>query len=168
MCYSKLDREFLGNLGGIEKNSLLNKINPYPEENEEYEEPVIINHSSYYEHEDIINVLKKHKKQFSIFSTNIESINSKIDELRIFVELLRNSDVEFSAICIQEAWLKKGADVSRLNIDGYKLIPQGFYRLTSYKGGLLIYLNDKYDYTTKFKLDNFENFESLLNNSNLI
>ncbi len=49
--------------------------------------------------------------------------------------------------------------MSRLNIDGYKLIPQGFYRLTSYKGGLLIYLNDKYDYTNKFKLDNFENWE---------
>ena len=159
MCYSKFDKAFLSNLGGIEKNSLLKKINPYPEENEENEEPVIIDHSSYYDHEDIIAVLKKYKKQFSIYSTNIESINSKIDELRVFVEVLRNSNVEFSAICIQEAWLKKGSDVSRFSIDGYKLIPQGFSKLTSHKGGLLIYLNNKYDHISKFKLDNFENWE---------
>ena len=41
MCYSKFDREFLCNLGGVETNSLLHKIDPYPEEYEENEEPII-------------------------------------------------------------------------------------------------------------------------------
>ena len=107
VCFSKLDRKFLSNVGGVEKNSLLNQIDPYPEEYEENEEPVIIDHSSYHELDDIISVMKKNKNQFSIFSTNIESINSKIDELKILVDILGNSGVEFSAICIQEAWLKK-------------------------------------------------------------
>ena len=160
MCYSKLDRQILNNVGGVDKNSLLKQIDPYPEEYEENEEPVIIDHSSYHDLEDLISVLQKHKNQFSIFSTNIESINSKIDELKIFVEILYSSGVSFSAICIQEAWLKKGSDVSRYQIDGYELIPQGFSSLVSHKGGLLIYLNKKYDYTNKLKLDRYLNWEA--------
>ena len=159
MCYSKLDRNFLDKLGGVEQNSLLHKIDPYPEEYEENEEPVIIEHSSYHDLEDLVSILHKNKNQFSIFSTNIESINSKLDELKIFIDILHNSNVSFSAICIQEAWVSKGADVSRFKIEGYELIPQGYSKLNSHKGGLLIYLNNKYDYATKFKLDQFLNWE---------
>ena len=154
MCYSKFDREFLCNLGGVEKNSLLAKIDPYPEEYEENDEPIIIDHSSYYDIENLVAVMKKNKKQFSIFSTNIESINAKIDELKIFIEMLHSENVEFSAICIQEAWQKKGSDFSRFEIDGYSLIPQGYSKLISHKGGLLIYLNKKYDYAKKQTADN--------------
>ncbi len=159
MCYSKFDREFLCNLGGVETNSLLHKIDPYPEEYEENEEPIIIDHSSYYDIENLISVMKKNKKQFSIFSTNIESINAKIDDLKIFIHMLQEENVEFSAICIQEAWKAKGSDFSSFGIDGYTLISQGYSKLASYKGGLIIYLNEKYDYTSKLKIDNFENWE---------
>lgn len=159
MCYSKFDRQFLQPIGGVDKYSLLKKIDPYPEQYEEYEEPVIINHSSYYDMDNLISLMKKNRKQFSIFSTNIECINTKIDELKIFVNMLKNSEVEFSAICIQEAWLAKGADVSRFEIDGYKLIPQGYSKLASYKGGLLVYLNDKHEYSTKLTLDKYLNWE---------
>ncbi len=158
MCYSEFDREFLCNLGGVEKNSLLNRIDPYPIY-EDNEEPIIIDHSSYYDIENLISVMKRNKKQFSVFSTNIESINAKLDELKIFIEMLRSENVEFSAICIQEAWQTKQSDFSKFEINGYTLIPQGFSKLASYKGGLLIYLNEKYDYTRKLKIDNFLNWE---------
>ncbi len=159
MCFSKLDHNLLKKFGGVEKNSFLNIVDPYPEESEENEEPVVINHSSYYEIHDMIEVLKKHKKQFSIFSTNIRSINSKIDELKIFIDRLHEHHVYFSAICIQEAWLKKGSDVSQLQIDGYKLISQGYSSITTDKGGLLIYLHEKFSHSPKFKLDNYHNWE---------
>ncbi len=160
MCYSKFDREFLCNLGGVEHNSFLAKIDPYPEEYEENEEPtIIIDHSSYYDIENLIAVMNKNKKQFSIFSTNIESINAKIDELKFFINMLYHENLEFSAICIQEAWQRKGSDFSRFEIEGYTLIPQGYSKLTSHKGGLLIYLNNKYNYTKKQTLDSFSNWE---------
>lgn len=162
MCYSKLrtvDHEFLHRFGGVTKNSFVNQIDPYPEEREKTNEPVIIDHSSYYELKDVIPLLKKHKSQFSILSTNIRSISSKIDELRIFVKKLHDHNVEFSAICIQEAWMSEGADISQIQIEGYTLIPQGYSAITTDKGGLLIYLNERFDYSNKMKLNYFHNWE---------
>ena len=49
MCFSKLDHDLLQKFGGVEQNSFINMIDPYPEEGEENDEPIIINHSSYYE-----------------------------------------------------------------------------------------------------------------------
>ena len=40
----------------------------------------------------------------------------------------------FSAICIQESWLKQGQDISLFQIPGYKLINQP--KICSEHGGL--------------------------------
>ena len=159
MCYSKLDHNLLNKFGGVENNSFIKQIDPYPEEGEENDEPVIINHSSYYDVTDLVPLLKKNRKQFSILSTNIRSINSKIDELKIFVNKLHDQNVKFSAICIQEAWMAKGADTTQIQIDGYTLIPQGYSSITTDKGGLLIYLSDKYRHKDLMTLDTYLNWE---------
>ncbi len=41
------------------------------------------------------------KNKFSIFSTNIQSIKAKFDELKIFFENIGTLGTEFSAICTQ-------------------------------------------------------------------
>ena len=54
---------------------------------------------------------------FSILSLNIQSSNAQFDQLHIFVQQLRQSNHEFSVICLR-----------------------------SQHGGLVIYLNIKYNY----------------------
>ena len=59
-----------------------------------------IRHSSYYDY-DKFNELIVHKNDhFSVLSTNIQSINSKFNELEAFVEELGNTNFKFSVICL--------------------------------------------------------------------
>ncbi len=96
-------------------------------------------------------------KGFSILSSNIQSINAKINELKIFIEELREKGLEFQVICVQETWLKDEDDTSAFEIEGYKMIPQG--SSCSTKGGLMVYLLDKYEYEYKSKLTGYESWE---------
>ncbi len=91
------------------------------------------------------------KDNFTILSTNIESINAKHSELEVFVHELREKGFEFSAICIQESWLSTQDKYAPMNITGYDLISQG--KSCSAKGGLIIYLHDKFKYTPKHQVN---------------
>ncbi len=53
---------------------------------------------------------------------NIQSINAKIDELRLFIEDLKNFNFMFSAIFIQDSWLSEGADTFLIQLEGYNCI----------------------------------------------
>jgi len=150
-----LDNEFLKHFGGVENNSLVNILQT--EEDENNFQPEIISHSPYYDFDHIISTLTKRKNEFSIFSTNIQSIRAKFDELKIFIEQLRNSSFEFSAICIQETWLSESDDITQLKLDGYTSIPQ--FKSCSTKGGLFIYLHEKFNYDYKLKLNKYESWE---------
>ncbi len=70
---------------------------------------------------------------------------------------MKTFDFQFSAICIQESWLSEGDDTSQIQLDGYKCIPQG--KSCSSKGGLIIYWQDKFDYTYKSRLTNYNTWE---------
>jgi hypothetical protein len=118
MAGSNTDKHFLQQLGCIENNSLVNIINPNLEENEN-DGHILISHSSYYHHDNLISTLTRNKNQFSILSTNIECISAKFDELKMFIEILKQSNLEFSAICIQETWLVEGVDTSQIQLEGY-------------------------------------------------
>ncbi len=58
---------------------------------------------------------------------------------------------QFSTICIQESWLSTEDNYAPMNITGYDLIPQG--KSCNAKGGLIIYLHDKFKYTPKLKVN---------------
>ena len=77
-------------------------------------------------------------------STNIASIRSKYDELKIFTEELLDYDFKFDVICIQESWLGETDDPLFYSIDGYMCISH--LKTSSSKGGLMIYLKDDYSY----------------------
>ncbi len=98
----------------MENNSLTNvrKFDLDNTDNDIHNEPNIIDHSSYYEFNNVMCLLNKTTNSFSILSTNAQSINGKIDQLRIFIERLKTLGHEFSAICIQEAWLTDDSDTS--------------------------------------------------------
>ena len=89
--------------------------------------------------------LEKNITNFTVLSTNIASSNAKYDELVLFVENLKQSNLQFSAIIIQESWLSQNDDVALFKLDDYTCISQE--RILSTRGGLMIYLNNSYSYS---------------------
>ena len=99
--------DLLGNIGGIPINSLTHI--PPSEDNSDDNVNMVnlmtIRHSPYLDDEAFKSFLKNSNNVFSIMSTNIASIRSKYDELKIFSEELLDYDFKFDVICIQESWL---------------------------------------------------------------
>ena len=63
----------------------------------------------------------------------------------------------FSAICVQESWLAEDDDTSLIQLEGYECIPQG--KLSSSKGGPIIYLLETFKHKLKLKLNTFTTWE---------
>ena len=106
----------------------------------------------------MIKLLQEHTHNFVLFSTNIASIKSQFDELAIFVDELKQNNEKFGAICLQETWLAHDENYSLFNLTGYTCISQT--KRCSERGGLVIYLNDIYNYTQLPICNNFEKWEA--------
>ncbi len=85
-----LDKAFIHHVGGISNKSFVQILDADSDDNDNSNQPSIIQHSSYYDLEKRTSTLNNFKNKFSIFNSNIQSINAKIDELRIFVKCLQN------------------------------------------------------------------------------
>ncbi len=103
---------------------------------------------------DLITTFNAGKNKFSIFSTNIQSIKAKFDELKIFIENMGTLGIECSAICTQEITISEFDYLSQLKLKGYNLIPQG--KSGSAKVGIIIYLHEKFKYDYKSKLNKYK------------
>lgn len=137
-----IDSDFLTNLGGLTANSLKCII----EQNDidVDDEPNLISHSPYFNNEMFIDTLKRKPNVFKSLCLNIQSLNAKIDQLRIYVNSLHESNVRLDAIILQETWINSNMNTSHLNIDGYNLISQPCE--ISKHGGLAIYILDHIEY----------------------
>lgn len=139
-----MDNTFLENFGGLNDNSLCHILSSYiDDENGEDNQPNYITHSPYYE--DKFSAFTNQKNKFTILSSNIESLNAKFGELEAFIYVLRQVNVEFSVICLQECWLPENPDSSLIQLDGYNCYIQG--QSCGRKGGLVTYVNKKYKCT---------------------
>ena len=138
------DEEMLKNFGGVTANSLNSFTNS--ENVNDTIESYLVNspESSYFDIDKLFSLFNKNKKSFSILSVNIQSLNAKINQLKVILTNLNQHGCYFSAICLQETWLQDDVDLCLLQIDGYELISQG--KICSTHGGLLIYLRQEYDY----------------------
>ena len=103
---------------------------------------------------------KENKDRFNILSTNIQSINSKFSELEVFLEYLDSINFKFNVICMQETWKAEGDDFSQFMLQGYNCITQG--KSSSTKGGLVIYIDDKYKADVISNLNSYEHWEGLI------
>ena len=140
------DISLLQHCGGIENNSL-GHILKLDDEGFDENEIEVVKHSSYFDDDSLYSLLEQHKDKFCILSTNIQSMNAKFDELEVLIDVLRKKDILFDAICIQESWLEENDDTSRFQLHDFSCITQG--KSCSLKGGLIIYLNNKYRYSVK-------------------
>ena len=139
------DDDILMHFGGLEQNSLINILNTIHEDQDTNDEaPVLIRHSSYYNDVKLTNELNNNRDKFNILSLNCESINAKIDQIRLKLAQYKEGGCEFDAICLQETWLSEDSDKSLLCIEDYALISLG--KTCSTRGGLIIYLKENLKY----------------------
>ena len=119
-----LDNDILKFHGGSDTNSLCNIMQFNNEDDDEGNPLQVIKHSSYYDNK-FNSIIDQHKGNFCILSTNIQSINTKFDELYAYIHDLRQHNFEFGAICIQESWMSDVEDTSPVDIPGYTCIHKG-------------------------------------------
>ena len=93
---------------------------------------------------DIESAFWCNQNEFVVLSLNIQSIKAKFDNFFAIINRLSSLGIFFAAICLQETWLTSNADLSLLQMPGYKFIHQG--HICSKHGGLLIYLNNDFTY----------------------
>ena len=119
--------------------NLLNILSTEHGDNDDDDDmPVIFRHSPYYNSDDALSLLQQKQNTFSILSLNCQSLQSKFDQLKIYIESFNHSNCPFSIICLQETWLSDYHDLSLLQLEGYKLLHQP--RTCSAHGGVAIYV----------------------------
>ena len=129
----------LNNRGGLNRNNLLNLLKDL----ENYEEMVsICSESPYIETEHVSAYLQKFKNYFTLLDINIQSLNAKFDSFVAFLNNLSDADIYFSAICIQETWLKTPYDSNCFNIPNYNMFT--LQPTCTTHGGLIIYVHEKF------------------------
>ena len=150
------DDTFLKFSGGINDNCLINVLN-IKGHNNAVNEPQLIRQSSYYDNAKFALLADSNTNCFTILSTNIQSINSKFDELEAFVYYLSTINFKFSIICLQESCISENDDLSQIQLNGYVCIPQG--KSCSTKGGLIIYVEQSFDYELTMSINTAKNWE---------
>ena len=136
------DDLFLKYQGGVQQNALLHAIQTY---NDTHNTLNTLHISSYYDRDTFELLAAKNTSNVSIFSSNIQSINAKFNELEAYVLELDKIKFNFTMICLQESWLKDNDDVSQIQLENYYCITQG--RHCSAKGGLLTYVHQTQHFT---------------------
>ena len=126
--------------------SLLDKLNMGDDDDSSLDEmPTLLSQSLYYTTNDVTNLLNSKNNSISIYSLNCQSLQSKFDQLNIYVQTFKDADNPFSIICLQESWLKLNHDISLLEIDGYSFIhvPSS----CSTHGGVAMYIRNDIEYS---------------------
>ena len=144
MNQSDFNDEILRNTGGRSKNNLNEILNNFTDTDIEID---TFSESPYIDIDSLSEQLNPHTKKFSVLSVNIQSINAKFDKLLALITYLNDNNFMFSAICIQESWLKQGQDIFLFQIPGYNLINQPIVCIEH--GGLIIYLKRKYTHNVR-------------------
>ena len=109
--------------GGINKHKLKNLLDSYKLDTNE---PEIIRNSPYYSCDNLPNLFQTKHGNFTILSLNVDGILSKINELRILIQILHDQEIHIDVICIQESHLNDSytSNTACLQIDGFDCIPQ--------------------------------------------
>ena len=137
------DEDILANIGGSSSHSLVEIIENIDLLAEE--EPQMMQHSHYLDDRKLIEILQANCNHFKCLSLNIQSLNSKFDQLKIFLEALKNDGCHLDALCIQETWISNTADTNLLELEDFNLISQPY--TCSSHAGLAIYLHKRFKYT---------------------
>ena len=124
----------------------------------DYDEPVIFQHSPYYNNESFPELLISKTNVFSMITLNCQSLRAKFEEFKIFVEKY-NQISKLHVISLQETWLSENDDTSLLQLTGYNMIFKG--KLCSTHGGVAFYIHEDLDFNILQDYQSSEYFDSL-------
>ena len=106
----------------------------------------------YIDIDSLFNKFKNTNEQlFKIFSINIQSLNSKIQQLRNLIETASLEGVGPSVIAVQETWLSQDSNTDSLSLINYNFISTP--RPEGRGGGVGLFIHSKYQ--TKVLFPNF-------------
>ena len=125
------------NSGCNSANSLTHLLDDDP-----HEFPCIIL-SEYIDVETFGKQLSQVKSKLSILSLNIQTINTKFDELKIILDNI-NQHHPISVICLQETHLDENDSTLSFELNDYQLISKSRY--CSKAGGLIIYIHNDFNF----------------------
>ena len=148
MCYSKLQSnadDLLSKYGGMDKHNF-NTIVEHFFKGEEPQADFPTSH--YFDIDTFSGFIRDCQNDFLLLSLNIECLNAKFDKLCAFLQTLANENIFFSAIALQECWLSPKTNINDFALPGYHTPIHQEY-ICGQKGGLVIYILDKYDTPVK-------------------
>jgi hypothetical protein len=132
--------DILNHRGGFDRNNLLNIIKDL----DNYEEMLTIcAESPYIDTENLSSYMQKFKNHFTVLDINIQSLNAKFDCFITLLNDLFNANIYFSAICIQETWLKHFTNLDLFSIPNYSMF--SLPPTCSSHGGLVIYVHENFN-----------------------
>ena len=112
--------------------------------------------SSYYDTDNFKSLINTKTNNVGVLSTNIQSINAKLNEIEMFTQELRLLNYAFSVVCIRESWLTEQDELCNIQLEDYTCISLG--KTSSTKGGLIKYIQSQYKYKILQVIKN-ENWE---------
>ena len=95
----------------------------------------------------------KHLKLYSLqrrrdrYIDICQSLHAKFDYIKSLIDKFAANNCPLQVLCLQESWFSSDTDLSPYMISGYHMISTGHY--ASNHGGLVIYLNDSWNYKLK-------------------
>ena len=125
--------------GGITDKHFAKIIN----EGSDDDEIELISHSPYYLPSCLPNHLATGDKSFTVLSLNAQSILAKFTGLQVMLELFASPNIHFHAIYIQESWIHDDSKLPLVELEGYQCF--SIKATTSSHGGIITYVDDKYD-----------------------
>ena len=106
--------------------------------------------SPYMDLNSVKSYLQNNRNNFTVFTLNVQSLNSKFSEIQSLISDLSKENLLFDAICFQETWLHTNDDVGIFHLPTYNIIHKG--NICCGHGGLVIYLNNRYTHTLRSDL----------------
>ena len=120
----------------------------------------LISHSLYYLPSCLPTHLANGDKSFSVLSLNAQSILAKFPGLQVMLELFASPNLHFHAIGIEESWIHNDSKLPLVALEGYQCF--SIKATTSSHGGLVMYVDDKYEVQVKKTVDDSNIWEGLL------
>lgn len=137
------EEEVLKHFGGMTLNNLRNVILDLDDIETTIES---VSHSPYLDCPVLGGYLQKFKNDFSVLSLNIQCLSAKYNHLCAFLKDLDDHNFRFSAICLQETWLRKTDNTTLFDMPGYQSVHLN--ASCSTHGGLVIYVSELFQYKT--------------------
>ena len=143
--------------GGLANNNLLEILKNM----ENYDDMVTCcSESPYIDIQNASSYLNRFKNKFTVLDLNIQSLNAKFDTFMVFINELSSSDFFFSAICIQETWIRDSTvHTHNFDIPNYSAV--FLPAVCSSHSGLVIYVHESFRYKIIDALNPSTDWESL-------